>query len=151
MAYAHIFVIPDQGNMKGGDLYDRYGNLEYFADVDGLADKTKTGVDTEQSVKAHSISPYMRSKGQISVKAHPRYASTQIRLTKGAVPGYTVTLQDSVEKRKFQWTGTMSALYAYLKANAAVEMTLYGKTGTPYQSIPVSSEALAKRKIAQAA
>lgn len=151
MAYEHIFVIPDQGNMKGGELYDRYGNFEYFADVDGLTDATGGGLDKEVGVKAHSKSPYMRSKGKISIPAHTRYASYGIRLTKGALPGYTVTLQDSVEKRDFQWTGTMSALYSYLKANAAVDMTLYGKTGAPYKQIPVAGEVLAKRKAAQVA
>ena len=43
MAYAHIYVIPDTLEAKGGDFYDKYGNLTYFADVAGLSDKTISG------------------------------------------------------------------------------------------------------------
>jgi hypothetical protein len=140
MAYAHIFEIPDQGGMKGGDLFDRYGNLEYFAAVDALTDKTKTAADINPSVKAHSRSPYMNAKGKISVSAHERFLSTGIRQTKGAIPGVTVTLQGGSEKRQFQWTGTMSALYAWLKTTAQVDVIMFGPTGTPYDEIVAVSQ-----------
>ena len=148
MAYSHIYVIPDAGNMKGGELWDRYGNLEYFVDVSGLADKTtEGGQDIEMDVAAHKRKPYLNAKALISVPAHKRYASVGINQPKGAKPGYTVTFSDSVEKRQFQYTGTLSALYAFCKANAAVNLTIYGPTGAPKDPINVvESAALAAGK-----
>lgn len=135
MAYSNIYVIPDQGNYKGGDLYDRYGNLEYFAAVDALEDKTLGGMDMQIPVKAHTRRPYMQAKSTISIPASTRYTVGGVRQTKGAIPGVTVTLADDAEKRQFQWTGTMSALYSWLEANANVAFFLYGPTGTPYDKI----------------
>ena len=135
MAYSNIFVIPDQGNYKGGDLYDRYGNLEYFAEVAALEDKTLGGMDMVIPVKAHTRRPYMQAKSTISIPANTRYTVGGVRQTKGAIPGVTVTLADDAEKRQFQWTGTMSALYTWLEANAKVSFFLYGPTGTPYDQI----------------
>ena len=138
MAYAHIYIIPDSGNMKGGELWDRYGNLEYFVDVTGLTDKTVAGgTDIEMEIPAHKRKPYLNAKALISVPAHKRYASVGINQPKGAKPGYTVTFSDSVEKRQFQYTGTLSGLYAYCKANAAVNLTIYGPTGAPKDPIAV--------------
>ena len=42
-ASKHIYVLPDQANYKGGKIFDRWGNLGYFADVSGLADETTSG------------------------------------------------------------------------------------------------------------
>lgn len=139
MAYEHIYVIPDQGNMDGGDLYDRFGNLEYFADVTGLVDKGKTATDKQIAVAGYSRKPYMNAKSTISVKAHDRYMTVGIRRNKGAIPGYTVTMQGGSEKRQFQYTGGMSGLYAWLKTTAQVDVILYGPTGTPYDEIPVAT------------
>lgn len=147
MAYAHIYVIPDAGNMKGGELWDRYGNLEYFVDVTGLTDKTvAAGTDIEMDIPAHKRKPYLNAKALISVPAHKRYASVGINQPKGAKPGYTVTFSDSVEKRQFQYTGTLSGLYAYCKANAAVNLTIYGPTGAPKDPIAVVEGAAAIAK-----
>ena len=71
------------------------------------------------------------------MSGHKRYASVGINQAKGAIPGYTVTFADSAEKRQFQYTGTMSGLYAFCKANAAVNLTLYGPTGGPKDPIAV--------------
>ena len=143
MAYTNIFVIPDQENYKGGDFYDRYGNLEYFADVVALEDKTLGGLDMAVSVKAHSRKPYMQAKSSISVPAQTRYTVAGVRQTKGAIPGVTVTLQDDTEKRQFQYTGTMSALYTWLKTTAKVDFFLYGPSGTPYDQILAVGEGVA--------
>lgn len=149
MAYSNIYIIPDAGNMTGGELWDKYGNLSYFVDVTGLTDKTKAaGKDIEMDVTAHKRKPYINSKVLISVPAHKRYASVGINQPKGAIPGYTVTFADSVEKRQFQYTGTMSALYAFCKANAAVNLTIYGPTGGPKDPIKVVENALAAKMAA---
>ena len=148
MAYAHIFEIPDQGALKGGDLFDRYGNLEFFAAVDALTDKTKSAKDINPSVKAHSRSPYMNAKGKISVSAHERFLSVGIRQTKGAIPGVTVTLQGGSERRQFQFTGTMSCLYAWLKTTAQVDILMFGPTGTPYDEILAVNQGAAMRAAA---
>lgn len=147
MAYAHIYIIPDAGNMKGGELWDRYGNLEYFVDVTGLTDKTvAAGKDIEMEIPAHKRKPYLNAKALTSVAAHKRYASVGINQPKGAIPGYTVTFTDSVEKRQFQYTGTMSGLYAFCKDNAAVNLTIYGPSGGPKDPIAVVEGAAAIAK-----
>ena len=136
MAYAHIFVIPDTLDAKGGDFYDKYGNLTYFADVAGLTDKTAAGYDVTSTVKAHTREHFMRDPAPSNVASHSRFASVGIRQIKGAVPGYTVTFTDPDEKREFQYTGTMSGLVAWLKTTAKVEIVLLGPRGTPYDPIP---------------
>ncbi len=148
MAYSKIYIIPDQaeGKYKGGELWDRYDNFQYFADVEALTEKTAQGQkDKTLEVKAHSRKPYLNSKVETSIPKHPRYVAMGINQPKGAKPGYTVTLVDSDEKRQFQYTGTLSALYVWLKANAAVDVTLYGPTGAPKDPIALVGEAAAKK------
>lgn len=141
MAYAHIYEIPDQGSMRGGDLYDRYGNLTYFADVTALVDKTQSGSDISVTKKQHTRSLFMNSATKVSVAATAYSTSVGLRQSKGAVPGYTVTIQDdngllAPEIRQFQYTGTMSALVAWLKTTAKMLLVVHGPTGTPYDPIP---------------
>ncbi len=143
MTYAHIYVIPDQGNMTGGDLYDKFGNLSFFADVTGLVDKTQTGVDLTVPVKAFNRERFMRDPAPYSVSASTRYVSMNIRQTKGGIPGVTITLVGQgatgpVERRQFGWTGSMSALYAWLKTEANISINMFGPTGTPYDPIPAA-------------
>ena len=144
MTYQHIYEIPNQGNLTGGDLYDKFGNLSFFADVTGLVDKTQTGVDLTVPVKAFNRERFMRDPAPYSVAASTRYVSMNIRQTKGGIPGVTITLvgQDiggPVEKRQFGWTGSMSAIAAWLRANANIPINMYGPTGTPYDPIPAST------------
>ena len=138
--YAHAFVIPDGAKIKGGILYDKYGNLEFFADVAGLTDKANTPADKEMEVRNHEKSYYMNSIAKYGVKLHQAYRSTGIQLIKGATPGVPITLQSGDEKRDFMYSGNQSGLYAWLKDNAKVIITMYGSKGTPYQDIPVASQ-----------
>ena len=135
MAYQHIYVIPDQGAMKGGDLYDMHGNLVYFADVTALVDKTQTGVDKQIQRVGHTRSRFMRDPAPSTVVPTTVNVSVGLRQSKGATPGVVVTLASGSEKREFSWTGTMSALVAWLKTTAKVQIDLYGPTGTPYDPI----------------
>lgn len=142
--YTHAFVIPDQGSMRGGVLYDKFGNLEFFADVAGLADKTKTGADKQIDVKAQTVHRFMNSKGTFSRAATVRFMSVGLRQPKGALPGYTVTLLaeqglPDEEKRQFQYTGTMSALVAWLKTTAKMQVQVFGPTGAPYDAISAAT------------
>ena len=139
MSYDHIYVIPDQGAMKGGKLYDKYTNLAYFADVTSLEDKTQTGVDLEVNVTSHKRGRFMRDPAPSTIPQQTRNVSMGIRQTKGAIPGYKITLDDGVERRQFQYTGTMSGLYAWLKTAATKDVDLYGPTGTPYDPVPAVS------------
>lgn len=127
--------------MKGGDLYDKFGNLSYFADVAALTDKTQTGVDKQISRSAHTRDHFMGDPAPSSVVASTVNVSVGLRQSKGATPGVTITLVSGDEKRDFGWTGTMSALVAWLKANAKVDINLFGSKGTPYDPIPAASEA----------
>lgn len=144
MTYQHIYEIPDQGNLKGGDLYDKFGNLAFFADVTGLTDKTQTGVDLVVPVKASTRGRFMRDPAPYTVAANTRYVSMNIRQTKGGIPGVTITLVGQnvggpIERRQFSWTGSMSALYAWLKTTANISINMYGKRGNPYDPIPAAS------------
>lgn len=139
--YQHAYLIDDQGSMKGGVIYDKFSNLSYFADVAGLSDLARTAADKQVAVKAHTASRFMGSNGTISRQSTTRNLSVGLRQSKGALPGYTVTFQSDEgtadeETRQFQWTGTMSALVAWLKTSAKVSIRLYGPTGTPYDPIP---------------
>jgi len=144
MTYSNIYEIPDQGTMKGGDLYDKFGNLSFFADVTGLTDKTQTGVDLTVPVKASTRGRFMRDPAPYTVAANTRYVSMNIRQTKGGIPGVTITLVGQnvggpIERRQFGWTGSMSALYAWLKTTANIQINMFGPTGTPYDPIPASA------------
>jgi len=145
MSYDHIYVIPDQGKMKGGKLYDKYTNLAYFADVAGLEDKTQTGVDLEVSVTSYKRGRFMRDPAPLTIPQQKRNVSMGIRQTKGATPGYTITLDDGVERRQFQYTGGMSGFYAWLKTTATQDVDLYGPTGTPYD--PITKVAAGNAKV----
>ena len=136
--YAHAYVIPDGAKIKGGTLYDRWGNLAYFADVEALTDKANTAADKESQVTGHSRARFMNSKGQSSVPAHSRNYSVGLRQTKGALPGFNVTLKDSAEERTFTYDGSMSGLVAWLKTKALVDIELFGPKGTPYDPIPAA-------------
>lgn len=136
--YKHAYVIPDGAKIKGGILYDRWGNLTYFADVSALEDKTQEGVDKETAVTSHSRPKFMRSKGKVSVKATTRYYSVGIRQTKGALPGFNLTLWDGIEKRDFTYDGNISGFVAWLKDTAKVDVQIFGPTGTPYDPIPAA-------------
>lgn len=137
--YEHAYVIPDVGPWKGGVLYDKFGNLSYFADVADLEDKTKTGEDKVISVRNHEKSYYMRSQSKYGVKLSTAYKSVGVQLLKGAIPGHTITLVSGDEKRQFQYDGNDSQLYAWIKANAKVIIDMYGPSGTPYVQIPVAT------------
>lgn len=144
MTYANIYVIPDQGALKGGDLYDRFGNLTFFADVSALVDKTQTGVDLQVEVAASTRSRFMRDPDPYDVASNTRYVSMNIRQTKGGIPGVTITLVGQnvggpIERRQFGYTGGLSALYAWLKTTANITINMYGPTGTPYDPIPAST------------
>ena len=136
--YAHAFVIPDGAKIPGGVLYDKYGNLEFFADVAALEDKANDPSDYEREVRNHEKSYYMGSIAKYGVKLHTAYGSQGIQLIKGATPGVPITLQSGDEKRDFMYSGNQSGLYAWLKDKAKVVITMYGSKGTPYQDIPVA-------------
>jgi hypothetical protein len=141
MRAQHIFVIPDQTGLTGGKLYDRFGNLTFFANTSSLDDVTATATDKSSTVKAHSRGRFMRDPAKSSVSSFGRIFSSGIRQSKGGYPGYTVTLVSDEglpgeERREFSYTGTMSALYAWLKTTAKLQVNLYGPTGAPYNAIP---------------
>ena len=135
-ATAHVYVLPDQTVYQGGKIYDRFGNLEYFADVSALSDEAASGgTDVVSEVKAHTRLPYMNSKAAISIPKHDRNVMTGVRQSKGALPGKRFTLVTALEKRDFTTTARMSAVYAWLKTTAKLDVTMYSEGGTPYDPI----------------
>ena len=144
MKVNHIWEIPDMGAMRGGDLFDTYGNLTYFADTAGLTDKTSTGVDKQVSVKAHTASRFMRDPAPYQVGATAYTRSYGNGRNKGALPGYTVTFVSDAglpgqETRQFQYTGTLSALVAWLKDTAKMQVEVYGPSGSLTATVPAST------------
>lgn len=137
----HIWVIPDQGSMRGGEIYDRWGNLTYFADTAALTDKTTTGVDKAVSVKAHTASRFMRDSAPYSVAATAYTRSYGNGQAKGAFPGETITLVADAglpgeEKRDLTITCTMSAFVAWLKTTAKMQVDVYGTRGGLSATVP---------------
>lgn len=144
MKVAHIWEIPDQLQMRGGDLYDTWGNLTYFADTSILVDKTRTGVDKAINVKAHTSSRFMRDPAPYQVAATAYTRSYGNGRNKGALPGYTVTFVSDAglpgeETRQFQYTGTLSALVAWLKDEAKMLVDVYGPSGSLTASVPAAT------------
>ena len=136
MAYSHIYVLPQQSVYGTPEVYDKWGNLEYFADVSDLTDKaSEGGTDSVLSVGTHTRKPYLNSKVEISVKAHDRYVMTGVRQSKGAIPGKKVTLVSGPENRQFQVVGNLSGFYNWLKTNQKVAIQMYGPTGGPWDPI----------------
>lgn len=136
--YTHAYVIPAVGPFPGGVLYDKYDNFKWFAKAEGLEDLTKSGSDKVIDVRNHERQHYMRSKAKIGVKLHKAYKSVGVQLSKGAIPGHTITLVSGDEKRQFQYDGNDSQLYAWLGDNSKVVIDMYGPKGTPYVQLPVS-------------
>jgi hypothetical protein len=144
MRVAHIWEIPDQLSMRGGDLYDTYGNLTYFAATGTLTDKTATGVDKAISVKAHTASRFMRDPAPYQVTGTGYTRSYGNGRNKGALPGYEVMFVSDAgtpgeERRSFQYTGTLSALVAWLKDEAKILVEVYGPTGALNATVPAST------------
>lgn len=144
MKYSHIWEIPDQLGMRGGDLYDTYGNLTYFADTSLLIDKTNNPVDKQINVKAHTASRFMRDPAPYQVSATVYQRSFGINRMKGAMPGYTVTFVSDAglpgeEVRAFQYTGTLSALNAWLGDTAKMLVDVYGPRGTLAMTVPAAT------------
>ena len=144
MYVQHIWEIPDQLGMRGGDLYDVYGNLTYFADTALLVDKTNTPSDKQVTVKAHTSSRFMRDPAPFNVSQTVYQRSYGINQMKGALPGYTVIFVADAglpgeEKRSFQYTGTLSALNAWLTDTAKMLVDVYGPSGTLSMSVPAAT------------
>ena len=144
MKVAHIYEIPTTGGMAGGDLYDKYGNLEYFADVTALNDKTFGGVDTQYIRKAHSRQKFMRDTAPSSVSEAVVILSKFKAPRKGALPGKTITLVSDrglvgEEQRDFQYTGTISGFVAWLKTTAKMQVTIYGARGSEITTVPAAT------------
>ena len=144
MNVAHIWEIPDASSMRGGDLYDTFGNLEYFADTDGLTDKTASPEDKAITVKSHSRSRFMNDVAPFSVNATSYTRSYGLGQKKGALPGYTIIFVSDAglpaeEKRQFQYTGTLSALNAWLKTTANMQVDVYGPSGSLSMRVPAAT------------
>ena len=63
---------------------------------------------------------------------------------KGALPGYTVTFVSDAglpgeENRQFQYTGTLSALVAWLKDTAKMQVEVYGPRGSLTATVPAAT------------
>ena len=144
MIVNHIWEIPDQLQMRGGDFYDSYGNLTYFADTAALTDKTRSGVDKAVTVKAHTSSRFMRDSAPHQVGATSYTRSYGNGRNKGALPGYKVTFVSDAglpgeQTRQFQYTGTLSALVAWLKTTAKMQVAVYGPKGSLAALVPAAT------------
>lgn len=135
MYVSHIWEIPDQGLMRGGDLYDTHGNLTYFADTAGLIDKSQSPFDKQVTVKATTASRFMRDPAPYQRSATGYTRSYNMGIRKGAQPGYEITFVSDrglpgQQIRTFQYTGTLSALDVWLTANAKMLIDVYGPRGS---------------------
>lgn len=153
MKAAKVYVIPDQGSMTGGKLYDRWGNFDFFADVTALDELTSTAVDKTVSVPVHDRGRFMRDPAPTNVAAYSYSKSFFGMPGKGAYPGKTFTFASfeddgtTPQVRDFTFTGTNSALVAWLKTTAERDIDIYGERGNLVASV-ADAQAGALRKAA---
>ena len=144
MKVAHEWVIPDQNTLRGGVLYDRWDNLEYFADTTGLTDKASTATEKSVAVKPTTAVRFMRDTAPFTRQATGYDRVYGGGRNKGALPGYTVTLVSDAgtvaeEVRQVQYTGTLSAFTTWLKTTAKFQVDVYGPSGALNAEIPGAS------------
>ncbi len=135
MKVAKVYEIPDQGGIRGGDLYDVHDNLTYFADVTSLVEKSSIAATKTVNVKASSAQRWMRDPAPFQRSATAYERSYGGGRNKGALPGYTITLVSDAglpgeERRQFQYTGTLSAFVAWLITTAKMKVDIYGPSGS---------------------
>jgi hypothetical protein len=144
MKVEHIWAIPDQGGLRGGFLYDRFGNLEYFADTTALTDRTSTPVDQQNPVKAHTRSRFMNDPAPHSVQATVQFVTKGQGRPKGALPGATIKLISDAglpgqEEREFSYTGGLSCFVAWLKTTAKMQVDVYSARGSLVATVPAAA------------
>lgn len=145
MKVAKIYEIPDQGNLRGGLLYDRWGNFDFFADVTGLTEKTAQSVEKSVNVPSHERGSFMRDPNPSTVSAHSYERFYFGMPGKGALPGKTYTFvafEDdgtTLQKRDFTWTGTASALAGFMLLQAERDTDIYGERGNLIVSVADAS------------
>ena len=144
MKVTKVYEIPDQGGIRGGDLYDVHDNLDFFADTSALVEKSSTAVDKSVTVKASTAQRWLRDSAPYSRQSFTYERSYGGGRNKGALPGYTITLVSDAglpgeERRQFQYTGTLSAFVAWLKTTAKMLIDVYGPSGSLNASIPGTS------------
>lgn len=144
MNVSYIWEIPDQLGMRGGRLYDVYGNLTYFADTSLLVNVANNPVDKQVTVKAHTAERFMRDPAPYQRSGHVYERTFGMGQAKGAMPGYTVTFVSDAglpneQIRAFQYTGTLSALKAWLGDTAKMLVEVYGPRGGLSMKVPAAT------------
>ena len=135
------YEIPDGGTngVKGGTLYDVWGNFDQFADVTGLETSSQDNVEKSVSIGAHKRERFMRDPAPANISAKTLKYVRGIQRSKGGLPGYSITLQatinDKVETRQFTFDGAQTGLYLFMQEKCKQDTLMWGKTGNPYEPI----------------
>ena len=108
-------------------------NINYFLNV-ALTPDTVDGIENRQStVKAHVRRRYVGDINGSNVSSHQReYLYDPGRKTGSALPGFTFTLDDEVEKRSFTLQGDVMDLHSFLSGGLKADCTLYTQ-GASYE------------------
>jgi len=135
------YIIPDAetNGVKGGILYDVWGNFDQFADVTGLETEKSDNVDMAVNIPAHKRERFMRDPAPANISSKTLKYFRGIQKSKGGLPGYSITLKatinSKVETRQFTFDGAQTGLYAFLQDKCKQDTLMWGKTGNPYEPI----------------
>ena len=135
------YTIPDaeSNGVKGGKLYDVWGNFDQFADVSGLETDTSDNVEMSVDIGGHKRERFMRDPAPANISAKTLKYVRGIQKSKGGLPGYSITLQATisgkVETRQFTFDGSQTGLYLFMQDKCLQDTLMWGKTGNPYEPI----------------
>lgn len=114
-------------------------NINYFLKTPLEPDSAASVQNKQTTVKAHTRRRYFNDTAPSNVSAATRdYLFDPGRRNGNALPGNPFILDDGVEKRQFQYTGTFIDLHAFFVGEAKQSLTLYSQSAT--YSIVVSAE-----------
>ncbi len=104
-------------------------NINYFIKTPLTPDSASEVVNKTTTVKAHTRRNYAGDPAPSNVSASSReFLVDPGRRNGSAVPGNPFILDDGIERRQFQYTGTFMDLHAFFVGQAKADMTLYSQS-----------------------
>jgi|GEM_PF-4142721 len=118
---------PDGNNTIIGEP----DNINYFLKTALAPDSAGAVQNKQTTVKAHTRRRFYNDAAPSNVSASTRdYLYDPGRRNGNALPGNPFIVDDGVEKRQFQYTGTFMDLHAFFVGEAKQSLTLYSQSAT---------------------
>lgn len=104
-------------------------NINYFIKTDLTPDSAGAVVNKQTTVKAHTRRRYYNDGAPSNVSSATReFLFDPGRRNGSALPGNPFILDDGIERRQFQYTGTFMDLHAFFVGEAKMALTLYSQS-----------------------